>query len=460
MSTVSRGVRGVFRNTIRTSGVTIILALSVGLALVMLLALKTVESRINQVKSTVGNTISISPAGFSNFSDANNALTTTQLAKVSSVAHVTKVTETLTDRQSTTGSSTPSSGGRGGSSSSSGTTTSLSSPVKLNTNGSGGGGRFFVNGGGGGQLPANFSLPVGFIGTTDPTTQGGTAITITSGTVISGSKDSNDAMVSTDMATKNNLKVGSTFTAYNATLKVVAIYNSGTQGANNNVILSLPALQRLSGQAGDVTSATATVDSVDNLASTTTAVQNALGSGNADVQNSQQQVTSEVAPLQNIQTISTYSLIGALVAGSIIIFLTMLMIVRERRREIGVLKAIGASNVTIVGQFVSESLALTIMGAIVGTVGGILLSNPVLKLLVSSSTTTTTGPGAGGRGPVGGFRAVAGFGGRQLQSLHSVVGYDILLYGLAAALVIAVIGSALPAFLIAKVRPAEVMRGE
>lgn len=466
MSTVSRGVRGVFRNTIRTTGVTIILALSVGLALVMLLALKTVESRINAVKSSVGNTINIQPAGFSNFSDANNALTTTMLAKVSSVPHVTKLTETVSDRQFTTGSAQPNFGGRGdsSSSSSSSTTTSLSSPIKLNINGSsasssGNGPRIFVRGGG--QLPPNFTPPVGFIGTNDPTSQNGAAITIKSGAAISGSKDSNDAMVSTDMATKNNLKIGSTFTAYNATLTVVAVYDAGTQGANNNVILSLPALQRLSGQAGDVTNATATVDSVDNLASTTTAVQNALGSGNADVTNAQQQANNEVAPLENIKTISTYSLIGALVAGSIIIFLTMLMIVRERRREIGVLKAIGASNIKIVGQFVSESLTLTVMGAIVGTVGGLLLANPILSLLVSSSMNSGNGAGpGGGRGFGGGFRQLAGFGGRQLQNLHSVVGYDILLYGLAAAFVIAIIGSALPSFLIAKVRPAEVMRGE
>ena len=211
MSTVWRGVRGVFRNTIRTGGVTIILALSIGLALVMLLALKTVQSRIDSVKASVGNTISISPAGFSNFSDANNALTTTQLAKVQAVPHVTKLTEELTDRLPTTGQSLPSFG-RMQSSDSSGSTISLSSPVKLNAGGNGqggGGGRLFIRGGG--QLPANFSLPVSIVGTTDPATLNGSTLKITSGTVIDGSKDTNTALVSTDMATKNNLKVGSTF---------------------------------------------------------------------------------------------------------------------------------------------------------------------------------------------------------------------------------------------------------
>jgi ABC-type antimicrobial peptide transport system permease subunit len=40
------------------------------------------------------------------------------------------------------------------------------------------------------------------------------------------------------------------------------------------------------------------------------------------------------------------------------------------------------------------------------------------------------------------------------------VGWSIVAYGFGTAMVIAVIGSALPAFFIAKIRPAEVMRAE
>jgi len=145
----------------------------------------------------------------------------------------------------------------------------------------------------------------------------------------------------------------------------------------------------------------------------------------------------------------------------VITFLVMLMIVRERRREIGVLKAIGAGNSTVVGQFVVEALTLTMLGAAVGAILGVALSNPILKILVSSST--TTGSGQGGPGGFGGGRVARGFfgGGQQtLNTLHTVVSFDILLYGLAVAILIAILGSAIPAWLIAKVRPAEVMRVE
>src|SRR5207253_1635967 len=94
-------------------------------------------------------------------------------------------------------------------------------------NGSSGGGRLFINGGG--QLPADFSPPVTIVGTTDPSSFNGTALKITSGSSISGAKDTNDELISTDMDSKNNLKVGSTFTAYGRDLTVAGIFDSGTQ---------------------------------------------------------------------------------------------------------------------------------------------------------------------------------------------------------------------------------------
>src|SRR6266700_3063966 len=98
MSTVSRGIRNAFRNTIRTGGVTVILALSVGLALVMLLSLKTVQARIASVKASIGNTVSISPAGARGFEGGGTPLTQAGADSVKSIAHVTAVKATLNDR--------------------------------------------------------------------------------------------------------------------------------------------------------------------------------------------------------------------------------------------------------------------------------------------------------------------------------------------------------------------------
>ena len=124
MNPVSRGIRNAFRNGIRTVSVILILSLSIGLSLTMLVANKAVANKITTVKSSIGTTVTISPAGFSPGSQANNTLTTGQLDEVSKLVHVTALDETLGDRLSTTGSSQPSFGfGRESNTSSS--TTSL-----------------------------------------------------------------------------------------------------------------------------------------------------------------------------------------------------------------------------------------------------------------------------------------------------------------------------------------------
>lgn len=478
MNIFALGFRNAFRNTVRAGSIIAILGLSIGLCLVMLIAYQAVGRKISDIKSSIGNTITISPAGFNNFSEANNTLTSDALTKVASLAHVTHLSETLTDRLTTTGSSQPSFGKFAGSSTDTNAQTSLKSPVTINTNnGQGSGPRIFINGGG--SLPTNFSLPIPIVGTTDPTSLDNNDATLRSGQTLSGTKDSNEALVSTSMASKNNLKVGSTFTAYGETISVVGIFDTGNQTANSTIVVSLPTLQRLTGQSGDVTNAVATVDSLDDLAGVTSAIKNTLGSS-ADIQSSQDEADATIQPLRNVESISLVSLIGAIAAGSIIILLTMVMIVRERRREIGILKAIGASNSWVVTQFISEALTLTLAGAVVGILIGIAGGNPVTNTLVSSNLSADSGStlSAGSQTTFrrgGGFgqrafstRSVAGNfiqrGGNSLfnsvSNVSANIGWNVIAYGLIAAIFIAAIGSSLAGLLIARVRPSEVMRAE
>lgn len=453
MNVFSRGIRNAFRNFIRAVSIIIILGLSAGLALTMLVAHQAVSNKITAVKSSIGNTVSISPAGFSNFSSANNALTTSQLSDVSTLPHVIALVETLTDRLSTIGSS--SSFGFG---SNSNNQTSLKSPIKLHSLG---GRRFHISIFGGSRLPANFSPPITIIGTNNPrqlNAQSGNIAQLISGNFINGNTDTNNAMISTDMASENNLKVGSTFTAYGQTLTIAGIFDTGTLAGNNAIIVSLPTEQRLSGQSGEVTNAVATIDSLDNLGSATTAIKNILGSS-ADVTSSVDQANQVIQPLNSVKTVSLYSLVGAVIAGGVIIFLTMVMIVRERRREIGVIKAIGGSNLRIISQFIIESITLTILGVIIGVALGVIAGNPITKILVSSSSGSQFPHGVtrhqfitGGRG----FGLIK----NNISNIHTAVGWSILLYGLVAALIIAIIGSTVVSFYISKIQPAEVMRSE
>jgi putative ABC transport system permease protein len=458
MNPVSRGIRNAFRNQIRTFSIVLILGLSIGLALSMLVARQAVQTKIESVKSSIGNTVSISPAGAQGFQGGGEPLTTDQLKPISTIPNVTNVTESLSDRftaENTTLVSAIEAGSLGRRQAGNSGVEFVAPPEGITRNNTGTGSAT--------QITRTFTPPVvatGVSSTSSASIYGGSTVTFTSGQAIDASKDINEAVVGKALATKNNLVVGSTFTAYGSTIKVVGIYDTGTTFSNAGLVFSLASLQRLSSQPGAVTSATATVNSIDNVDTATTAIKASLGD-KADVTNNQETAKTAVAPLESVKKIATFSLIGALLAGAVIILLTMIMIVRERRREIGVMKAIGASNAKTVFQFMSEAITLTILGMIVGLVIGVAGASPITKVLVtnseSSSTTAQQGPGQGIRG---GLRQFGNNGVTSIRNVETSVGPQIIAEGIAAALIIAIIGSAIPAFLISKVRPAEVMRAE
>lgn len=465
MGSLIRGVKNAFRNPVRTLSVVLILALSISLSLIMLLSYQTVQNKIASVKSSIGNTITINPAGAQGFEGGGEPLTDTQLDQVSTLSHVTSINKTLQDRLNA------------------GTDTNLVAAIEAGTLGNRIGNiqrRQFE--GSAPTPPANssnssnsssgttrvFTPPLMVSATSNLSSLITGETKLTSGSLFDVDSTENVAVIGTALATKNNLSIDSTFTAYSTAIKVVGIFDTGNTFSNSGIYLPIKTLQTLSDQASKYNAATVTVDSMENVDSVVSAIKAKLGSEVVDVTSNLEAANSAISPLENIRQISIYSLIGALVAGAVITLLIMMMIVRERRREIGVLKAIGASNIGVMFQFIYEALVLTLLGSVLGVIGGIAFSNPVLNVLVnnstsnSSQTATTSGSfGGPGMGRVVQFSGQIGGGIRDaVSNLHATVGWDILGYGLLVAILIAVVGSAIPAFLIAKIRPAEVMRGE
>ncbi len=447
MNVISRGIKNAFRNFTRLVAIVIIVGIVIGLSLAMVVARQAVDSKINQVKSNVGTTITIQPAGIRGFSGSGNPLTQSQINEIKNFQHITSLSESLNARLNSS-------------------QTNLVADVNLNNFG-----RRFLQNQFSGNSSFNFTPPVTIEGTNDPTNLsnsiGGGTFKLQSGSSFNGNPNQDVALVGTNLATKNNLTTGSTFKAYGSTFKVIGIYSSGNNFSNDQIIIPLLALQNLSSQPNTVTKVIVGVDSLSNIDALTSKISSTLGSS-ADVTNSIQQTQNALTPLKNIQTISLYSFIGSIIAAAVIIFLLMIMIVRERRKEIGVLKAIGASNSKIILQFVIEAITLTLLGSIVGIVFGFLASAPITKVLVSSSSSsgTSQSSGFGSSGSninnlrnhfnhqfLGGLRS-------NLINVHAIVGWSIVIEGVAIAIGIGILGSLAASSIIAKIRPLEVIRTE
>ena len=499
MNNFSRGIRNAFRNGIRTVSVILILALAIGLALAMLVARQAVDKKITDVKSLIGNNITVSPAGQSGFGggfrgsadeSSSSVLTNDDVDTIEGIDHVATVTASLTARASTDD-------------------TSLTSPV-TNMRGGPGQSSDSSNSSGSGandssETQQSFSMPISLTGTTDVDSAIETLgdATLSSGETIDGTSTDYVAIIGDQMAEENDLGVGSTFTLYDQTITVKGIlassdssdssYSESNSGGGRNlsigssVILPLATLQTISDQADDVSSITATVDSVENTSIVTTAITSALGTdddGNnrADVTSDESNAQTTIDSLASIKTTSTFSLIACAVAASAIILLSMLMIVRERRGEIGVLKAIGAKSSTIVKQFAVESLTLTLMAAVIGLGVGILASNPLTSALVSSSSSSSStssssqpdSKATGSRGaesvPNGGGASMPSGGGGpteavsqgfdNVRDITTQIDWTIVLYGLGAAILIALVGATTASLIVMRVRPAEAVRAE
>lgn len=101
------------------------------------------------------------------------------------------------------------------------------------------------------------------------------------------------------------------------------------------------------------------------------------------------EATSLISVAEDTSSLLTQlvSAVGAisLVVGAVGIANMMLVAVRERTREIGVRRAVGATRRDITTQFLSESVVLSVLGGIIGAVLGVVLSTILAEQLLATT---------------------------------------------------------------------------
>jgi len=181
-----------------------------------------------------------------------------------------------------------------------------------------------------------------------------------------------DAIIDDVTARSNpSFHVGDTIRIVNNNFRVCGIVEHGKGGRK---FIPITTLDELDGDVG----ASAFYIKVDDAARNADRVRSAIlahpGLEKYDIETLDElmsQLTPERMPGFNI---ALRIVIGiSVVIGFLVIFQSMYTAVMERTREIGILKSMGASQMTIVGLVLRESMLLAAVGILVGILGGFTL---------------------------------------------------------------------------------------
>jgi putative ABC transport system permease protein len=461
MKTVRRALRTILRNPLRTGLLVAVLAVSIGLTLIMITVNEAFGERLDEVRSEVGTNIDISPAGsFRGFLGGGNALSEEEIDGLTSLEHVVSVQGTLAFPYTGEGLESAVDPGDlagrfpGDNASEEGQADGDIVPEP-------------PEGAPAGAPAGGFRISVMVTGTDDPdslSAMGGQDTEITSGrTFTEDEAEANVALLGEDLAEKNDLLLGDSFDLEGETIEVVGIYSSGTQFGDNGVFIPLKTLQTLFESEGDLTAASVTVDSVENVETVADAIRDTLGEDSADVTTEASRYESINAPIADAEDSSRVGMIAALVASAAVILFSVGLVARQRIKEIGIFKAIGASNWHVIAQFGIETVVVSVVAAVVGALATFPLAQTVANGLVSDSATPTGPGGFAGPGPgalPGGAVVQVGGGGGFLGDVDVAVSPEVFLYALAIAIGLAVVASIVPAWYAGRVKPAEVLRYE
>ncbi len=91
------------------------------------------------------------------------------------------------------------------------------------------------------------------------------------------------------------------------------------------------------------------------------------------------QRTKEIWSKQNLVGLCLAAV--SLITGGIGIMNVMLLSIQQRRKEIGLRKAIGARNSEIIMQFLMETALISLMGGLLGLLTGVTFGQQVAKMM-------------------------------------------------------------------------------
>jgi len=250
-----------------------------------------------------------------------------------------------------------------------------------------------------GSLQRSIQIPASLGGTTDPIT-GSAAITLTGLDLASAPTvrryqvdegrflqegDAYAAVIGYNLANKMNLKPGDTLQIPSAlgtaSLEVVGVSGQFESTTTDEVYVPLPTAQEILHLPGQISAIDILLQAGSDKSAVESALLSTLGS---QFKIGAVMVGSELnAALDLGQKMMWLFGVLALAMAAFIIFNTFRTVVAERRRDLGMLRAVGASKRTVMQLILTESVIQGVIGTAIGLVLGYLLAWGMIQSLAS-----------------------------------------------------------------------------
>jgi len=281
--------------------------------------------------------------------------------------------------------------------------------------------------------------------------------------------DSDVILVSSNLSDYLGVGIGDKIEVYGEYFTVVGVYETASQdftGTRTRTIrMNITEAQRITGNIGNISRIDVYAEDLSYVDSIAEVIEAAYPElyvttykdrlENLERVEEMYQTTLEnaEATLSQTQTIAFQGILIAIVAASLIVLFMMLYTVRERTKEIGILKAIGFSNWNVMNQFMLEGILLSLIAGVVGVAIGIVGAPFISSLLIPSVNPFSTEQQ---RFPTQNIN----FGNFLSQSTSVLPDMQTLLLAFGVAVLLGALGSLYPAWRAARISPMEALRYE
>lgn len=150
-------------------------------------------------------------------------------------------------------------------------------------------------------------------------------------------------------------------------LHIIGMYASGYVFGDQQLFMPIDTFRSIYGIGSGISWLFVRVDETGNVATVAERLKATVGDV-ADILAPESAAVFTSTTSRNVIQLTWVGGLLAVILMVVVVFFVMLMQVRERAREIGTLKAIGASNAGVATQFLAEAIALTLLGGLLGLV--------------------------------------------------------------------------------------------